>query len=103
MVLAGDQLDASMKAMLGLGTMYAAGVGNALSDALGEGAGGKIESLFGGGEVPPEIANSRLIRGTAKVAPIIGIFLGCLVGMLFLPLKRMMLGANENDSYVEGS
>ena len=100
MVIAGSQIDTVIGGAIGgmIGSsintgMLAAGLGNTLSDAIGELASNSIESVMKKVGLDPqkvtdeEVASGRLwMRFLDKQASVIGIILGCLVGLfpLFL-------------------
>lgn len=92
MVLVGDQLDATLQATLHLCTMYAAGVGNAVSDLIGEASSSYMDKVFKDVEIPKNMENSTLMKILIKAIPPIAIFLGCIVGMFALPIKRWVIG-----------
>jgi hypothetical protein len=103
MVLVGSQIDAQFGgvagAMVGTGNaaMMAAGLGNTVSDAVGELASNSIEGAMHVVGLDPEIVTDEQVaagpmwmRFLDKQASVIGIILGCLVGLfpLFLEEKK---------------
>lgn len=80
LVIAGDAIDQSIAAHFGFSTMFSAGLGNTLSDAVGELAGGSIAAavLLLTGK-PNEASVPHWVIALAGVS---GIVAGCLVGML---------------------
>jgi len=87
MILAGDYVDSTLCFKLGLSTMFAAGVGNIVSDVMGIAVAGPIESFLrnvgiqGPGLSPHQmkmpISMTYKYAGTAS-----GVALGCILGML---------------------
>ncbi len=101
MVLAGSQIDAAMGGVAGamVGTanasMMAAGLGNTVSDAVGEWASSSIEGALDKLGLDPEaVTDDQVAAGPAwmrfldKQASIFGIILGCLVGLFPLFLEE---------------
>lgn len=80
LVIAGDAIDQTIAAKFNLSTMFSAGLGNTLSDAIGELAGGSIAAsvLLLTGK-PDETNVPHWVVATAGV---VGIVTGCLAGML---------------------
>lgn len=86
MILAGDAIDSTLGVTLGISTLAAAGLGNLLSDVIGIGAGDLIErwcSSLGLREPPLSRAQQMLnvTRRTKTAASVIGISIGCVIGM----------------------
>jgi hypothetical protein len=92
MVLVGDQLDAVLQSALHLSTMYAAGVGNAISDLIGEASSSYWEKLFKDADIPDEMKKSAIMKTIVVITPPLAIFWGCMVGMLALPIKKLIVG-----------
>ena len=97
MVIAGSEIDAVIGGAVGAagGTMLAAGLGNTLSDAIGELASNSIESAMGKMGLDPQIVTDEEVasgpvwmRFLDKQASVIGIILGCLVGLFPLFLEE---------------
>ncbi|KAJ1444819.1 hypothetical protein M885DRAFT_551882 [Pelagophyceae sp. CCMP2097] len=88
MIIAGDAIDKSIGVSLGISTMAAAGIGNLLSDVVGIGCSERIErysSLFLG-KVPSlpltaEQMATGACRGIKAWASVVGISIGCILGM----------------------
>ena len=87
MIIAGEYIEMSIGSTLALSTMAAAGLGNLLSDIAGVGFSSKIESLTESVLKirPPELSraaaasyNARLVK---MMGAIVGISIGCLLGM----------------------
>ena len=87
MIIAGEYIEMSIGSTLALSTMAAAGLGNLLSDIAGVGFSSKIESLTESVLKirPPELSraaaasyNARLVK---MMGAIVGISIGCLIGM----------------------
>ena len=86
MIAAGEYIERSIGATLALSTMAAAGLGNLLSDIVGVATSNKIEAYAekAGFKSPVLTAAQEATRGPrmAKVmGAIIGISVGCLLGM----------------------
>ena len=84
MILAGEEIDASLGVMFGLSTMAAAGLGNMVSDVAGVQLESFIERTAGVKEPPLTAAQRRsgryrTSRGFGKT---VGIMVGCLLGMV---------------------
>ena len=98
MVVAGNQIDDAIGGMVAAGAnsaMLAAGLGNTLSDAIGELASNSIESAMDKAGLDPqavsdeEVASGPMwMRFMDKQASVIGIILGCLVGLFPLFLEQ---------------
>lgn len=98
MVVAGSQIDAAIGGMVAAGAnsaLLAAGLGNTLSDAIGELASNSIESAMDKAGLDPqavsdeEVASGPMwMRFMDKQASVIGIILGCLVGLFPLFLEE---------------
>eukprot|EP00929_Paragymnodinium_shiwhaense_P109585 TRINITY_DN76064_c0_g1_i1.p1 TRINITY_DN76064_c0_g1~~TRINITY_DN76064_c0_g1_i1.p1 ORF type:complete len:306 (-),score=82.00 TRINITY_DN76064_c0_g1_i1:78-995(-) len=86
MILAGEFLEIKLGAFFALSTLAAAGLGNLVSDVVGLGAGGFIEGIAMkiGLEAPPLSAwqlQQAVARYTKLLASVIGISVGCVLGM----------------------
>lgn len=80
LVIAGDAIDQTISAQFGLSTMFSAGLGNALSDAVGELAGGSIAAMVF--LVTGKPNEDNVPHWIVAVAGVLGIVMGCLVGMV---------------------
>ena len=96
MVIAGGSIDAHIGAALGGmgGAMFAAGLGNTVSDIAGKLAEKKIESSLGAIGIDVDTVSDEEMKQTSKFwqlldssAAVFGIALGCLVGMFPLLLE----------------
>ena len=104
MILAGDAIDETFGAALGMSTLAAAGFGNLCSDVVGVGAGDAIERTCHrlGLREPPLSATQNamgITRRTRTLASVLGISVGCLIGMtpiLFL-IDRKKMYFNEKE------
>jgi hypothetical protein len=102
MILAGDYIDATLGVTLGISTMAAAGLGNAISDVAGIGSAWYVESISSKIGIRSPNLNAqqeqqRSVRYTVQSGRVVGIVVGCLIGMfplLLLPSKK----CNVNDS-----
>eukprot|EP00041_Stephanoeca_diplocostata_P008380 m.124517 g.124517 ORF g.124517 m.124517 type:complete len:312 (+) comp17295_c1_seq1:337-1272(+) len=86
MICAGEFLEFELGAAFALSTLAAAGLGNLVSDVVGLGAGGVIESAAARtGIVAPNLSRAqqatRAIKGVTMLGSIVGISLGCILGM----------------------
>ena len=62
MIVAGEQIDATIGISLGLSTMAAAGLGNALSDVFGVFCGGIVESVSSRLGLPPLVLTATQLE-----------------------------------------
>jgi hypothetical protein len=86
MILAGDQIDATFGAMLGLSSLAAAGLGNLVSDVVGIQAGDVIQRWATAAGLPePGLTPGESKTGSARLvgvlASMVGISLGCVLGL----------------------
>ncbi|KAF7492614.1 Transmembrane protein 65 [Sarcoptes scabiei] len=96
MIVAGDYIDLTIGVALGISTMAAAGLGNALSDIAGVGSAYYVEMIAAkiGVESPKLSFNQLQMRRTrwlVQISRAIGVAIGCLIGMLpliFLPHRN---------------
>ncbi len=102
MVVSGSQIDAQIGGLVGGAAgsainsgMIAAGLGNTLSDAVGEMASNTIESAMKKMGLDPQVVTDEEVaagpvwmRFFDKQASVIGIILGCLVGLFPLFLEE---------------
>lgn len=84
MIIAGSSLDASLGLAFGISTMAAAGLGNLLSDVAGVGLEGVLARTFTvkAGPVPGVMRNTSWFRSAQVGGRMIGISIGCLLGMI---------------------
>lgn len=103
MIIAGDYIDTSLCFSLGYGTMFAAAVGNIISDVAGVALGGVIENLANKlglkhHQISPHQLQSRkcLIVKYSGIA--LGIAFGCVIGMfpLLWPEKYRIWQTKED-------
>jgi len=93
MILAGDYIDLTLGGALGISTMAAAALGNAVSDVAGVGSASYVEMLTAKLGVPqPDLQPRQMELGATRWAVNLGrafgVALGCIIGMvplLFLP------------------
>ncbi|RWS13148.1 Transmembrane protein 65-like protein [Dinothrombium tinctorium] len=96
MIIAGDYIDTTIGVTLGISTMAAAGLGNAVSDVAGIGSAWYVETIAGKiGVEYPKISEAQSdmprTRWCVQLGRVFGITVGCLLGMLpllFLPRKH---------------
>ncbi|KRZ08618.1 Transmembrane protein 65 [Trichinella zimbabwensis] len=86
MIIAGEYIDITVGTLLGISTLAAAGVGNMISDVGGVGISHYIEQIVSKmrWETPnltPEQWNSKRVRWTSNAGRVLGVSLGCLIGM----------------------
>ena len=87
MIVAGDRIDSTFGVALGITTLAAAGLGNLVSDVVGVGLGGVIEAASDRLGIPAAKLTryqmkTRAVKITNVAASIVGIALGCLLGMV---------------------
>ncbi|CAL8133039.1 unnamed protein product [Orchesella dallaii] len=93
MILAGDYIDLTIGAALGISTMAAAALGNTISDVAGIGSAWYVEAMASKiGIKDPDLTPSQMASGSVRWAcnlgRALGVTIGCLLGMfplLFLP------------------
>lgn len=87
MIIAGEYIDVTLGTVLGISTMAAAALGNLISDVAGVGSAGYIELLVSKlGVTPPDLSaeqsHTQAVRWAVNLGRIVGITVGCLLGML---------------------
>lgn len=94
MITAGDYIDPGLKGLLGTSTLFAAGLGNMISDVAGEEAGGSIENVLEKMGVDIQNVSDEQMKAAPgwmkfvdKKAGTFGVAIGCLLGMI--PLAFM--------------
>lgn len=103
MIVAGDYIDLTIGVTLGISTMAAAGLGNAISDMAGIGSAYYVEQLaIKIGMKTPKLSLSQMemarTRWTIQLGRAFGVAIGCIIGMfplLFLPHREN----NENTKH----
>lgn len=93
MIVAGDYIDLTIGVTLGISTMAAAGLGNAISDMAGIGSAYYVEQLaIKIGMKTPKLSLAQMemarTRWTIQLGRAFGVAIGCIIGMfplLFLP------------------
>ncbi|ELU12444.1 hypothetical protein CAPTEDRAFT_37881, partial [Capitella teleta] len=96
MIVAGEYIDVTIGAALGISTMAAAALGNLISDIAGVGSQGYIESVFmrlgmKTINLSPGQAQLFVTRCVVNFGRVIGIAIGCFIGMfplLFFPNRE---------------
>jgi hypothetical protein len=86
MILAGERIDSTIGMTFHLSTLAAAGLGNAISDVIGIGAGNMVEQMAEKLGVPEhglthEQQHSREGNLAATIGSAVGCFVGCLIGL----------------------
>ncbi|XP_072943988.1 uncharacterized protein [Epargyreus clarus] len=102
MIIAGDSIESSMSAYITLSTMAAAALGNTFSDIIGIGSSYYVEraaALLGLGApaLSPVQLDMPVSRRFANMGRVLGITLGCFLGMTPLLFK------DDEKKKVEGS
>ena len=87
MILAGDAIDICFAHTLGLSMLACAGLGNMVSDVVGQTFGGVIEAMSTRLGLPdPKLTSDqrahKLVKTTHVVSGTVGIGVGCLLGMV---------------------
>merc|ERR1719347_678933 len=100
MIMAGEYIDLTLGAKLGISTMAAAALGNTMSDMMGIGSAWYVESWAEKlGAYPPDLSPDQLEMASSRVAGNIGrafgVALGCLIGMF--PLLFIDSGTNVDN------
>eukprot|EP00629_Pelagomonadales_sp_RCC1024_P006058 CAMPEP_0119262422 /NCGR_PEP_ID=MMETSP1329-20130426/2145_1 /TAXON_ID=114041 /ORGANISM="Genus nov. species nov., Strain RCC1024" /LENGTH=468 /DNA_ID=CAMNT_0007262061 /DNA_START=171 /DNA_END=1574 /DNA_ORIENTATION=+ len=113
MIVAGDVIDKSIGVTLGISTLAAAGLGNLLSDVVGIGAGDVIdrysERIIGKERTKPLSLEQLALRKCRVVktwATVVGVSIGCLIGMLpllFLGEKKELYFTGEEMALYESA
>ncbi|KAH9506909.1 Transmembrane protein 65 [Dermatophagoides farinae] len=105
MIVAGDYIDLTLGVALGISTMAAAGLGNALSDIAGVGSAYYVERLADKiGVKPPKLSLAQLqmsrTRWITQFGRAFGVAIGCFIGMfplLFLPHRSDLRNKDDDD------
>jgi hypothetical protein len=79
MIMFGDRIDAALISFGITNTLFAAGLGNTLSDAIGILSGRWVEKIVHA-KFPP-VKEGSLTKNQTIAAETIGIIIGCLIGM----------------------
>ncbi|MFT5115868.1 MAG: hypothetical protein ACI8P9_005223 [Parasphingorhabdus sp.] len=79
MIVFGDRIDAGLVSMGITNTLFAAGLGNTLSDAVGILSGRWVEKIVHI-KLPP-VEDDSLTKNQIIAAETMGIIIGCLIGM----------------------
>ncbi|XP_044753678.1 uncharacterized protein LOC123313050 [Coccinella septempunctata] len=93
MLLAGDYIDMYLGSYLCISTMAAAALGNTMSDILGIGSAFYVERIANRiGFSPPKLSPIQMdmpcSRNFANLGRVLGVTLGCLLGMMPLLFRR---------------
>jgi len=105
MIVAGEYIDLTLGAKLGISTMAAAALGNTLSDMMGIGSAWYVESWAEKlGATPPDLSSEQLEMTSCRVANnlgrALGVVFGCLLGMF--PLLFIDTSSAEEEGSVQG-
>ncbi|CAH1774279.1 unnamed protein product [Owenia fusiformis] len=103
MILAGEYIDTTFGALLGISTMAAAALGNLVSDVFGVGLAGWVEELCSKvGIKPPDLTPQQLdtpsTRWSAGAGRSVGITIGCILGMFPLLFMDGRESEEQTDS-----
>lgn len=106
MIVAGEYIDVTIGAVLGISTMAAAALGNLISDVAGVGSAGYIETLVSKigirtPDITPVQSDLTSVRWATGLGRAIGISLGCIIGMLPLLFFRNKDGEEEEKPKLE--
>jgi hypothetical protein len=92
---------------MGFGAAAVAGIGNAISDTVGEGVSGKIEDAFEkvglGKEETAGALTEKQEKTVKKVASMVGIFSGCIAGMVPMLFGVSFGKSRRNEDDMEKS
>ncbi|CAL8133043.1 unnamed protein product [Orchesella dallaii] len=107
MILAGDYIDLTIGAALGISTMAAAALGNTISDVAGIGSAWYVEAMASKiGIKDPDLTPSQMasssVRWACNLGRAFGVAIGCLLGMfplLFFPSaeEKELLKSKVNE------
>lgn len=113
MIIAGEAIDKTLGMALGISTLAAAGLGNMLSDIVGIGVGDIIErysSALLGRQAVAALTTEQMELSACRVvktwASVVGISIGCLLGMvplLFIGERKPLFFTNEEIALYESA
>ncbi|CAH0604477.1 unnamed protein product [Chrysodeixis includens] len=103
MIIAGDRIESSMSAYITLSTMAAAALGNTFSDVIGIGSSYYVERAaswvgLGAPKLAPLQLDMTISRRFANFGRVIGITIGCFLGMIPLLFKDDEKKKDEPES-----
>jgi len=109
MIVAGDAIDNTLGIRMGISTLAAAGLGNLISDVCGIGLGEVVENWsrklgLNDPRLTREQLEMRKTRWVKSLACILGISLGCILGMvplLFLDDHKLFFFSGEEEKLYE--
>lgn len=107
--LQGDYIDITIGTALGISTMAAAALGNAISDVAGIGSAWYVEELASKiGIREPDLTPSQMsswaVRWACNLGRAFGVVIGCLLGMFpLLFLSRSEVKEKEKDKNKESA
>ncbi|XP_014239066.1 uncharacterized protein LOC106660542 [Trichogramma pretiosum] len=107
MIIAGDSIEASLGSFITLSTMAAAAFGNTISDILGIGSAVYVERLaqkigFEPPKLTPMQLNLPMCRRSANFGRVLGVTIGCIIGMLpLLVIDAKDKNTEEKDKNTE--
>jgi len=104
MIMAGDYIDPWLARSLGTSTMFAAGIGNMISDMAGEEGGSTIDSaLEKAGLDIEDVSDEQMKAAPAwmqfmdRKAGTFGVAIGCLLGMVAMPIRAAFSEGQEKN------
>ncbi|XP_017880846.1 uncharacterized protein LOC108625377 isoform X2 [Ceratina calcarata] len=91
MIVAGDQIEIILNKRFPISTMVAAALGNTISDIIGIGSVHYVERFahkigFKAPKLSPVQLNLRRTKAAANLGRVIGVTIGCIIGMTPIPL-----------------
>ncbi|XP_020291486.1 uncharacterized protein LOC109858534 isoform X2 [Pseudomyrmex gracilis] len=94
MIVAGDQIESMLNRRFPISTMAAAALGNTVSDVIGIGSVHYVEMFaqkvgFEGPKLTPAQLNLPRARIAANIGRVIGVTIGCLLGMTPIPIAAL--------------
>ncbi|CAG5116146.1 unnamed protein product [Candidula unifasciata] len=106
MIVAGEYIDLTLGAALGISTMAAAAIGNWISDVCGLGSAHYVEttvSRFGlrHPHLSPEQVDMKSTKWASNLGKVIGVTIGCFLGMIPLLFFRNKPNGKKENSEVE--
>lgn len=91
MIVAGDQIEMMLSKKFPISTMTAAALGNTISDIIGIGSVDYVERFaqsvgFKAPKLTPMQLNLRKTKAAANMGRVIGVTVGCIIGMTPIPI-----------------
>jgi tRNA-specific adenosine deaminase 1 len=102
MIMAGDYIDPTLARVMGTSTMFAAGIGNMISDMAGEEGGMALDkTLEKVGLDIEDVSDEQMVSAPGwmrlmdKRAGTFGVAIGCILGLVALPLRAVFTEEKE--------